>query len=195
MHELLTRDTRPERTARASAWQDAAMLAAVAGRIDSDNPLAALELREVTEPDPREGWEIVEVRAAALNRHDWWTLRGVGVTDEFLPVVLGCDAAGVAADGREVVVHAVLSTAAPGEDGVHRVEAVFVNGIRQVEGRDYLIDGERVSLAPSVNRVRRLSLVQKLLIAFCANVEREGDEVDAIVVTRAGRRSVPLQPA
>jgi NADPH:quinone reductase-like Zn-dependent oxidoreductase len=92
------------------------MLAAVAARIDSDDPLAALELREVAEPDPPEGWEIVEVRAAALNRHDWWTLRGVGVTDECLPLVLGCDAAGVAADGREVVVHAVLSTAAPGED-------------------------------------------------------------------------------
>ncbi len=92
------------------------MLAAVAARIDRDNPLAALELREVPEPDPPEGWEIVEVRAAALNRHDWWTLRGVGVTDEFLPVVLGCDAAGVTADGREVVVHAVLSTVEPGED-------------------------------------------------------------------------------
>ncbi len=92
------------------------MLAAVAARIDRDNPLAALELRDVPEPEVPEGWEVVEVRAAALNRHDWWTLRGVGVTDEHLPVVLGCDAAGVAADGREVVVHAVLSTAAPGED-------------------------------------------------------------------------------
>jgi NADPH:quinone reductase-like Zn-dependent oxidoreductase len=92
------------------------MLAAVAARIDRDNPLAALELREVPEPDPPEGWEIVEVRAAALNRHDWWTLRGVGVTGENLPVVLGGDAAGMTADGREVVVHAVLSTAAPGED-------------------------------------------------------------------------------
>lgn len=28
-----------------------------------------------------------------------------------------------------------------------------------------------------------------------AGVEREGDEVDAIVVTRAGRRSVSLRPA
>lgn len=92
------------------------MLAAVAARIDRDDPLAALALQEVAEPDPSEGWEIVEVRAAALNRHDWWTLRGVGVTDDLLPVVLGCDAAGVAADGREVVVHAVLSTAPPGED-------------------------------------------------------------------------------
>lgn len=92
------------------------MLAAVATRIDRDDPLAALALRDVPEPAPPDGWEVVDVRAAALNRHDWWTLRGVGVTDEMLPVVLGCDAAGVTRDGREVVVHAVLSTAPPGED-------------------------------------------------------------------------------
>ena len=48
------------------------------------------------------------MRAAALNHHDMWTLRGVGVTEDDLPVVLGTDAAGVTADGREVVVHAVL---------------------------------------------------------------------------------------
>ena len=92
------------------------MLAAVAARVDRDHPLAALELQDVPEPAPPDGWEVVEVRAAALNRHDWWSLRGVGVTEDLVPVVLGCDAAGVTGDGREVVVHAVLSTAAPGED-------------------------------------------------------------------------------
>ena len=75
------------------------------------------------------------------------------------------------------------------------MEAVFVNGIRQVEGRDYRIDGGRLSFTRPVKRVRSLRFVQKLLIALCANVEKEGDEVDAIVVTRAGRRSVPLPPA
>ncbi len=60
------------------------------------------------------GWEIIEVRAAALNHHDLWSLRGVGVTEDGLPVVLGTDAAGVTADGREVVVHAVLGSAATG---------------------------------------------------------------------------------
>ena len=92
------------------------MLAAVAARIDREHPLSALELQEVPEPHPPDGWETIEVRATALNRHDWWTLRGVGVTDEHIPVVLGCDAAGVTGDGREVVVHAVLSAAGPGED-------------------------------------------------------------------------------
>jgi len=92
------------------------VLAAVCARISKDEPLTGLELREIPDPDTTDGWEIVEVRAAALNQHDIWSLRGVGVTEESLPVVLGTDAAGVTADGREVVVHAVLGTAGPGED-------------------------------------------------------------------------------
>ena len=44
------------------------------------------------------------------------TPRGVGVTGDDLPAVLGTDASGVTADGREVVVHAVLGNAGPGED-------------------------------------------------------------------------------
>ena len=54
-------------------------------------------------------WVEVEVRAAALNHHDVWSLRGVGLPADRLPMILGCDAAGVTADGREVVVHAVIS--------------------------------------------------------------------------------------
>ena len=92
------------------------MLAAVCARISKDEPLTGLELLEIPEPEAADGWEIVEVRAAALNQHDIWSLRGVGVTEESLPVVLGTDAAGVTADGREVVVHAVLGSAGPGED-------------------------------------------------------------------------------
>ena len=76
--------------------------------------------------------------------------------------------------------------------GVDRVEAVFVNGVRQVEGRDYHVAGRRMSFARPLDPAGRLSLVQKLLIAFCANVDEEGDEVDAIVVTGTERRSVPL---
>jgi NADPH:quinone reductase-like Zn-dependent oxidoreductase len=75
-----------------------------------DDPLAALALGEHPDPTPPEGWEIVQVKAAGLNHHDVWTLRGVGIAEDRLPIVLGCDAAGVTADGREVVVHAVVST-------------------------------------------------------------------------------------
>jgi NADPH:quinone reductase-like Zn-dependent oxidoreductase len=92
------------------------MLAATAERISRDDPLSGLELGERAEPSPPEGWEVVRVRAASLNHHDLWTLRGVGIDPDRLPIVLGCDAAGKTADGREVVVHAVISTPGAGDD-------------------------------------------------------------------------------
>lgn len=84
------------------------MLAAYAARLDPSDPLAALEVGERPEPEVPAGWTTVQVRAAALNHHDLWSLRGVGLRAEALPMVLGCDAAGVDADGRDVVVHAVI---------------------------------------------------------------------------------------
>ena len=51
----------------------------------------------------------VTVKAASLNHHDVWTLRGVGISADRLPIVLGCDAAGLDADGNEVIVHAVIA--------------------------------------------------------------------------------------
>ena len=62
------------------------------------------------DPTPPEGWVRVAVRAAALNQHDIWTLRGVGIKEDRLPMVLGCDAAGIDPDGNEVIVHAVISS-------------------------------------------------------------------------------------
>ena len=52
----------------------------------------------------------VEVRAAALNHHDLWSLRGVGLPTDRLPMILGCDAAGVDPDGNEALVHAVIGS-------------------------------------------------------------------------------------
>jgi NADPH:quinone reductase-like Zn-dependent oxidoreductase len=63
---------------------------------------------ERPEPEPREGWVPVRLRAASLNHHDIWSLRGVGLPAERCPMVLGCDGAGVLEDGSEVVVHAVV---------------------------------------------------------------------------------------
>lgn len=85
------------------------MFAVTAAAADPHEPLAGLRLGEHPVPDPPPGWEVVTVRAAALNHHDLWTLRGVGIDPARLPIVLGCDAAGVTSTGREVVVHAVIS--------------------------------------------------------------------------------------
>ena len=84
------------------------MLAVTAARFAPDDPLSALEVGDRPAPTVRPGWVRVHVRAAALNQHDLWTLRGVGVAAERLPVILGGDAAGVDEAGNEVVVHAVI---------------------------------------------------------------------------------------
>jgi NADPH:quinone reductase-like Zn-dependent oxidoreductase len=90
------------------------MFAATAARANADDPLSALELGQRPEPEPPDGWTTVTVRAAALNHHDLWTLRGVGVDADRLPIVLGCDAAGIDDDDNEVVVHSVIGDPARG---------------------------------------------------------------------------------
>jgi len=86
----------------------------------ADDPLSGLEIGEHPDPEVPEGWARVHVRAAALNHHDLWSLKGVGLAPDKLPMVLGCDAAGVTDDGHEVVVHAVVST--PGWAGDETVD-------------------------------------------------------------------------
>ena len=85
------------------------MLAATAVRTDPDDPLGGLEVGERPEPDPRPDWVTVRLRAASLNHHDLWSLQGVGLPADRLPMVLGCDGAGIDQQGNEVVVHAVIS--------------------------------------------------------------------------------------
>jgi NADPH:quinone reductase-like Zn-dependent oxidoreductase len=85
------------------------MHAVFASDIDADDPLSALEVGERPDPAVPEGWATVTVKAASLNHHDLWSLRGVGLSRERLPMILGCDAAGLDDDGNEVVVHAVIS--------------------------------------------------------------------------------------
>ena len=85
------------------------MFAVYAARIDADDPLSGLEMGERPEPSVPDGWTTVEVRAASLNHHDLWSLRGVGLRADALPMILGCDAAGFDEDGNEVVVHSVIS--------------------------------------------------------------------------------------
>jgi NADPH:quinone reductase-like Zn-dependent oxidoreductase len=85
------------------------MFAVTAARIDADDPLSGLELGERPDPQAPPGWATVTVKATALNHHDVWSLRGVGLPADRLPMILGCDAAGIDPDGNEVVVHAVIA--------------------------------------------------------------------------------------
>jgi NADPH:quinone reductase-like Zn-dependent oxidoreductase len=86
------------------------MRAVYASAINADDPLAGLAIGELA-PEVPDDWVRVQVRASALNHHDLWSLRGVGLSAEQLPMILGCDAAGVDPDGNEVVVHAVIADA------------------------------------------------------------------------------------
>jgi NADPH:quinone reductase-like Zn-dependent oxidoreductase len=120
------------------------MLAATVARFSPDSPLDGLEVGDRPEPEPREHWTTVEVRAASLNHHDLWSLRGVGLGADQLPMILGTDAAGVTPDGTEVVVHGVI-----GADG---------HGVGPTERRSLLSErypgtlAERVSV-PTANLV------------------------------------------
>jgi NADPH:quinone reductase-like Zn-dependent oxidoreductase len=84
------------------------MRAVIAARIDREDPLAGLEIVDRPEPEAPEGWVSVRVKAASLNHHDLWTLKGVGIREDQLPIVLGCDAAGLDEEGNPVVVHSVI---------------------------------------------------------------------------------------
>lgn len=85
------------------------MRAVYAESFNPDDPLAGLVVGDRPEPEVPEGWTRVTVRASALNHHDLWSLKGVGLREDALPMTLGCDAAGLDEDGREVLVHAVIS--------------------------------------------------------------------------------------
>lgn len=74
-----------------------------------DEELAGLRIADVAEPPAQDGWIKVAMRAAALNHHDLWSLRGVGLAQENLPMILGTDAAGIDEQGNEVIVHAVVT--------------------------------------------------------------------------------------
>lgn len=91
------------------------MFAVYAREINPDAPLDGLVVGEQPEPQVPDGWTTVTVKAASVNHHDVWSLRGVGLREESLPMILGCDAAGYDEDGNEVVVHAVISS--PGWTG------------------------------------------------------------------------------
>jgi len=84
------------------------MLAAYAAALNPDDPLAGLKVGDRPAPDAPDGWVTVDVEAASVNHHDVWSLRGVGLAEDKLPMILGCDAAGTDPDGNPVVVHAVV---------------------------------------------------------------------------------------
>jgi NADPH:quinone reductase-like Zn-dependent oxidoreductase len=86
------------------------MLAAFVSSPAPTDPLSALEVGERPEPQVPEGWTTVRVKAVSLNHHDVFSLQGVGLPEERMPMILGTDAAGIDEDGNDVVVHGVIAS-------------------------------------------------------------------------------------
>jgi NADPH:quinone reductase-like Zn-dependent oxidoreductase len=91
------------------------MFAVYAAEPNPQDPLASLRIGDRPDPAVPDGSVAVTVAAASLNMHDLWTLRGVGITPERFPMILGCDGAGLLPDGSEVVIYPVV--ASPGWAG------------------------------------------------------------------------------
>ncbi|PNH85960.1 zinc-binding dehydrogenase [Arthrobacter sp. AFG20] len=91
------------------------MRAVYATSLAPDDPLAGLAIGDLPDTEsPAKGWEKITLKASALNHHDLFSLKGV-LGKEDLPMVLGCDGAGVDAAGNEVIIHPVV--ASPGWRG------------------------------------------------------------------------------
>ena len=57
------------------------MFAVYADSFDTHDPVSALRVGERPEPVAPDGWTTVTVKAASLNHHDLFSLRGVGLPD------------------------------------------------------------------------------------------------------------------
>jgi NADPH:quinone reductase-like Zn-dependent oxidoreductase len=84
------------------------MRAVYASAPSATAPLDSIVVGDRPEPSEQPGWVRVAVRAASLNRHDLWTLRGVGIKPDQFPMILGCDGSGTLDDGSSVVIYPII---------------------------------------------------------------------------------------
>src|SRR5215218_4729378 len=126
------------------------MLAAYAARFDAADPLSALEVGERPEPVAPDGWVTIDVKATALNHHDLWSLRGVGLAADQLPMILGCDAAGLDPDGNEVIVYALISDPAwKGDETLDPKRSVLSEGYQGTLAEKVIVPARNVVPKPA----------------------------------------------
>lgn len=77
-----------------------------------DDPLSALKIGTLPEPEVSAGQVRVKITHASLNRHDLFTLQGVTAHPEGIPypIILGNDAAGTLDDGTPVVIYPMMGS-------------------------------------------------------------------------------------
>jgi NADPH:quinone reductase-like Zn-dependent oxidoreductase len=88
------------------------MFAVYATHAAPDDPLSALKIGDLPEPDVPVGWVRVKISHASLNRHDLFTLSGISGHPEGItyPIILGNDGAGTLDDGAPVVIYPVMGS-------------------------------------------------------------------------------------
>lgn len=88
------------------------MRAVYAQSLSAQDPLSGLMVGELPSAETKRpsGSVRVTLKASALNHHDLFSLKGVGLAADKLPMILGGDGAGVDDDGNEVIVHGVVSS-------------------------------------------------------------------------------------
>ena len=62
--------------------------------VSPSDPMSCLSIGDLAEVPVPDGWVPVTVRAASLNHHDVWSLKGQALSAERVPMILGSDAAG-----------------------------------------------------------------------------------------------------
>jgi len=124
------------------------MNAAYAAELNTEDPLSALVVGERPRPEPPPGWVRVRVRAASLNQHDLWSLRGVGLDAARLPMILGSDAAGELEDGTPVIVHPMIAERAWTLDRPDERRATLLSEVHQGTLAEELV-------VPAANVVRK----------------------------------------
>jgi NADPH:quinone reductase-like Zn-dependent oxidoreductase len=152
------------------------MLAVYADAPHPDDPLAGVVVGEREEPDVPDGWSRVRVRAASLNRHDLWTLRGVGIKPEQFPMILGCDGAGVTDDGRDVVLYPIIGQ--PGWTGDETIDPkrTLLTEKHQGTFAEYVVvpTGNLLPLPPSMTHESAAVLGTTYLTAYRMLATRSG---------------------
>jgi len=170
------------------------MFAVTAIRIVADDPLAGLRLGEHPDPSPPDGWEVVTVKAASLNHHDVWTLRGVGISADRLPIVLGCDAAGIDGAGREVVVHTVIGdpVAGGGDETLDPARSLLSERYDGTFAERVMVPSRNLLPKPAALSFEEAAcLPTAYLTAYRMLFDRSGLEPGATVLVQCARGGVP----
>lgn len=152
------------------------MRAVYADYASADTPLAGLTVGERPAPEPRSDEVLLDVRAASLNMHDVWTLRGVGLKEDQYPMILGMDAAGTLPDGREVVLYPVLVSADwQGDETLDPRRSMFTEGRQGTFAEQVAVPSANVLPKPAhLNFAEAACLGTSWLTAYRMLVTRSG---------------------